>query len=126
MRFYCLPNKKFRSINFVPHQTTIYKISFFYSKKLVTNLFFREIIFTKIFVKLISRKNIYKKICIQVDESWWQGLHQKTGKEGLFPANYVQINENLYMNVEETSHVRTAGSNNLYLDDNEEIYETVQ
>ena len=113
MRFYCLPNKKFRSINFVPHQTTIYKISLFYSKKLITNLFFREIIFTK-------------KICIQVDESWWQGLHQKTGKEGLFPANYVQINENLYMNIEETSHVRTAGSNNLYLDDNEEIYETVQ
>ena len=76
-------------------------------------------------MKLISRKIFYKK-CIQVDESWWQGLHQKTGKEGLFPANYVQINENLYMNVEETSHVRTAGSNNLYLDDNEEIYETVQ
>ena len=62
MRFYCLPNKKFRSINFVPHQTTIYKfISFFYSKKLITNLFFREIIFTKIFVKLISRKIYIKK-----------------------------------------------------------------
>ena len=60
---------------------------------------------------------------IQVDESWWAGVHQKTGRMGLFPANFVQINENLYMNIEEAT-----GSSNLYRSsfDDEEIYETVQ
>lgn len=28
-----------------------------------------------------------------VDEDWWSGKHSKTGEVGLFPANYVTLNE---------------------------------
>jgi hypothetical protein len=28
-----------------------------------------------------------------VDEDWWSGKHSKTGESGLFPANYVKLNE---------------------------------
>ena len=28
-----------------------------------------------------------------VDDDWWQGKHSKTGEVGLFPANYVVLNE---------------------------------
>lgn len=28
-----------------------------------------------------------------IDNGWWRGLHQKTNNYGLFPANYVQLNE---------------------------------
>ncbi|EDK46047.1 actin binding protein [Lodderomyces elongisporus] len=28
-----------------------------------------------------------------VDEDWWSGKHQKTGEVGLFPANYVKLNQ---------------------------------
>lgn len=27
-----------------------------------------------------------------VDEDWWSGKHSKSGEEGLFPANYVKLN----------------------------------
>ncbi|KAK6454924.1 uncharacterized protein RJT20DRAFT_53407 [Scheffersomyces xylosifermentans] len=28
-----------------------------------------------------------------VDDDWWSGKHSKTGESGLFPANYVKLNE---------------------------------
>ena len=62
---------------------------------------------------------------VQVDGGWWQGLHKKTGRVGLFPANYVQLDENIYMNIEEVSpYVQAAGS--YPYPDAEEIYEMVQ
>ena len=27
-----------------------------------------------------------------VDDDWWQGKHSTTGEVGLFPANYVKLN----------------------------------